>query len=165
MAMIGNIYKLEKQLSNKNLDIVFDYFKQALEEGSEVYKRVFSLSSGSFEKVLLANDIFVYEQVDYTKKRDECFIESHKKYIDFQLILDGVEAMEYIDIDKLKIDTPYDTSKDLVTYHMVDDTSKFIMRKGDLAIYFPDDGHVGLSKYKDECIIHKVVVKLPVEHY
>lgn len=165
MAIIGNLYKIEKQLTDINLNVVFDYFKQALNKNSSIHKRIFGLPLDSFEKVTLENGILAFEQVAVTKDRKECFIESHKKYIDFQLILDGVEAMEYIDIDKLKIDTSYDTSKDLVTYHMVENTSKFVMEKGDLAIYFPDDGHVGLSKYKDKCIIHKVVVKLPVELY
>ena len=50
---------------------------------------------------MITDNIFALEQVFYTKDRKECFIESHKKYIDFQLILSGNEQMEYIDIDKL----------------------------------------------------------------
>lgn len=40
--------------------------------------------------------------------------------------------MEYIDIDKLKIYTPYD----LITDHMANNTSGFVMEKSDLALYF-----------------------------
>ena len=165
MAIIGNLYKLEKQLSEKNLSIVFDYFKTALDSSSDVHKRIFNSPVGSFEKLSLTDDVFALEQVFYTKNREECFIESHKKYIDFQLILEGVEEMEYIDIDKLKVDMPYDASKDLITYKMVDNTSKFVLQKADLAVFFPDDAHIGLPMYKEKSLVYKTVIKLPIELY
>lgn len=165
MAIIGNLFKLEKQLSDKNLKAVFEYFKQALDSNSEVNKRIFSLPAGSFEKVPLTDGIFALEQVFYTKDREECFIESHKKYIDFQLVLQGTEEMEYIDIDKLSVDKSYDDSKDLITYKLVDNTSKFVLQKADLAIFFPDDGHIGLPMHKEKSLVYKTVIKLPIELY
>lgn len=165
MAILGNIYKLEKQLKNKSLNAVFEYFKQALDENSDIHKRIFSLPPGSFEKVPLTDDIFALEQVFYTKNREECFIESHKKYIDFQLILSGNEQMEYIDIDKLEVDRDYDKQKDLITYRLVSNTSKILLQDNDLAIFFPDDAHIGLPKYKESELVYKTVIKLPVELY
>ena len=114
MAIIGNLYKLEEFLNKKNLDIVFNYFKEAVDKNSDIHKRIFNLHVGSFEKVNITEDIFALEQVFYTKDRENCFIESHKKYIDFQLILRGNEQMEYIDIDKLKIENSYNEKKDLI---------------------------------------------------
>jgi YhcH/YjgK/YiaL family protein len=165
MAIIGNIYKLEKFLKNKKLDIVFDYFKQAIDKNNNIHKRIYNLPVGSFERVDLQDDIFALEQVFYTKDREECFIESHKKYIDFQLILSGTEQMEYIDIDKLDIDKEYDEDKDLITYKMVDNTSRFLLEKNDLAIFFPDDGHIGLPKYGKPELVYKTVIKFPMELY
>jgi len=163
MAIIGNIYKLEKFLEDKNLNIVFDYFKQSINKDSEVHKRIFSLPVGAFEKINITDDIFALEQVFYTKERKDCFIESHKRYIDFQLILSGNEQMEYIDIDKLKVENYYDKEKDLITYIMVDNTSKFLLQENDLAIFFPDDGHIGLPKYNDSKLCYKTVIKFPIE--
>lgn len=165
MAIIGNIKKIEKFLEDKDLKIVFDYFKQAIDKNSEVHKRIFSSPVGTFEKVNICDDIFALEQVFYTKNREDCFIESHKKYIDFQLILLGNEQMEYIDIDKLEIDKNYDEKKDLITYKLVDNTSKFLLQDNDLAIFFPDDAHIGLPKYKEPELVYKTVIKLPVELY
>lgn len=162
MAIIGNIYKLENFLKDKNLDIVFDYFKQAIDNNSDIHKRIYDLPVGSFEKVNITDDIFALEQVFYTKDREECFIESHQKYIDFQLILSGNEQMEYVDIDKLQIDNEYDEEKDLITYELVDNTSKFLLQKNDLAIFFPDDGHIGLPKFIDKELVYKTVIKLPI---
>jgi len=165
MAIIGNVYKLESFLKNQNLEVVFDYFKQSLDEHSAVHKRIFNLPVGSFEKINLSKNIFALEQVFYTKERKECFIESHKKYIDFQLVLSGREQMEYIDISKLKIYECYDEEKDLITYKFVDNTSKFLLENEDLAIFFPDDGHIGLPKFKDSELVYKTVIKVPMEIY
>ena len=163
MAIIGNIYKLEKFLDNKNLNIIFDYFKEALNPNSHIHKRIYSLHAGSFEKVPITDYIFALEQVFYTKDRELCFIESHRKYIDFQLILSGNEQMEYVDIDKLEIETSYDQEKDLIVYKFTDNTSKFLLQKEDLAIFFPDDAHIGLSKFEDSELVYKTVIKLPIE--
>ena len=165
MAIIGNLYKLEEFLNRENLHIVFNYFKEAINKNSDTHKRIFSLPVGSFEKVKITKDIFALEQVFYTKERESCFIESHKKYIDFQLILSGNEQMEYIDINKLEIENSYDEKKDLITYKLVDNTSKFLLQENDLAIFFPDDAHIGLSKYKGPELVYKTVIKLPLDLY
>lgn len=163
MAIIGNIYKLEQFLQEKNLEVVFEYFKEALDVQSEVHKRLLSLNAGAFEKYSITEDIFALEQVFYTKRREECFIESHRKYIDFQLIVSGIEQMEYVDIDKLEIENEYDAHKDLITYKLAQKTSKFLLQSGDLAIFFPDDAHIGLPKYEVSELVHKTVIKLPIE--
>jgi len=163
MAIIGNFFKLKEQFKDKNLDIVFKYFSQAIDKNSLINKRIYSLPIGSFERVNISDNIFALEQVFYTKDRKKCFIESHKKYIDFQLILSGIEQMEYIDIDKLTVDKKYDENNDLITYKFTDKTSKFLLEDNDLAIFSPEDGHVGLAKYLDSTLVHKTVVKLPVE--
>ena len=165
MAIIGNLYKLEEFLNKKNLDIVFNYFKEAVNKNSDIHKRIFNLPVGSFEKVNITEDIFALEQVFYTKDRENCFIESHKKYIDFQLILSGNEQMEYIDIDKLKIENSYNEKKDLITYKLVDNTSKFLLQENDLAIFFPDDAHIGLPQFKTSELVYKTVIKLPISNW
>lgn len=165
MAIIGNIYKLEEFLSKKNLDVIFNYFKEAINKNSNTHKRILNLPIGSFEKVNITENIFALEQVFYTKDRESCFIESHKKFIDFQLILKGTEQMEYIDIDKLEIEKNYDEEKDLITYKLVDNTSKFLLQKNDLAIFFPDDAHIGLPQFKTSELVYKTVIKLPLELY
>jgi len=165
VACIGNIYKLEKFLDNKKLAVVFEYFKEAINPNSNTHKRIFSLPIGAFEKYYITDDIFAIEQVFYTKEREECFIESHKNYIDFQLILSGKEQMEYIDIDKLEIEEEYDEEKDLIIYKFVDHTSKFLLEADDLAIFYPDDAHIGLPQYKTSELVYKTVIKFPVKMY
>lgn len=71
--------------------------------------------------------------------------------------------MGYIDIDKLQVDAPYSKTKDLITYKMQENFSKFVLEPQDMALFFPEDGHIGLTKYKTESLIRKVVVKVPIE--
>ncbi|MGE4511073.1 MAG: YhcH/YjgK/YiaL family protein [Sulfurimonadaceae bacterium] len=163
MAIIGNIYKLERFLKEKNLEVVFKYLKEALDAKSKVHHRIFSLNAGAFEKLAITENIFALEQVFYTKHKEECFIESHRKYIDFQLILSGSEQMEYVDIDKLEVENSYDENKDLITYKLTEMTSKFLLQSGDLAIFFPDDAHIGLPMFQESNLVHKTVIKLPIE--
>ncbi len=162
MAIIGNIKKIEKLFADKNLSVVFKYFNEALDVNSKIHQRIFNLPVGAFEKIDITNNIFALEQVFYTKNREDCFIESHKRYIDFQLVLSGNEQMEYIDIDKLEIKTAYNEEKDLITYKQANNTSKFLLQPGDLAIFFPDDAHMGLPKFEKPELVYKTVIKLPI---
>lgn len=162
MAIIGNIYKLQKQLKDKNLASVFEYFLHSLNKDHEVNKRIFNLKAGSFEKVNITENIFALEQVFYTKDRQDCFFESHERYIDFQLILSGNEQMEYIDIDKLNVKDKYNKQKDLITYKLANNSSKFLLQKEDLAIFFPDDAHMGQAKVNSSELVYKTVIKLPI---
>lgn len=165
MAIIGNLYKIEEFLSDKKLDVVFEYFRKALDRKSDVHSRILGRPLGAFEKVKITDEIFALEQVYYTKEREQCFIESHRKYIDFQLIVRGNEQMEYIDVDKLEIDCCYDEVKDLIKYKMTDITSKFLLQEHDIAIFFPDDAHIGLPKVDHPELVYKTVIKLPMELY
>ena len=89
MAVIGNIYQLRQQLHKNKLDVVFDYLEASLNKNTAVSKRIKDYEIGAFERVdIVGQEIFALEQVFMTKSRENCFFESHLKYIDFQLILE-----------------------------------------------------------------------------
>ena len=162
MALIGNINQIEKLMRFKEADKIFSYFKDALDQDSAVWQRIKALPAGSFEKVAITDEIFAIEQVFYTKDRTECFFETHRNYVDFQLLLQGTEQMEHCYSDKLEIKHGYDPAKDLIVYNMTELASKFVMERGDLAIYDIYDAHMGLGRFGEPCLVHKTVVKLPV---
>ena len=165
MAIVGNLYKLEKHFENVRLNPVFDYLKLATDMSSSVYKKLFSLPVGSFEKHILDDGIISFLQVDYTKELSKCFIESHRRYVDFQLLVVGSEEMGYIDIDNLTISKPYDVDADLIVYNMKNQFSRFVMESESLAIFFPEDGHIGLARYQENTLIRKVVLKVPIDFF
>jgi len=163
MAIIGKIEHLQQRLNYPHLQHVFTYLSKALNTKSDIHKKLFNLPIDSFEKIPLEKETFAFLQVAITKHIKYCFIESHQKYVDFQLIVEGIEEMHYIDTSKLTVDAPYDKSKDLSTYKPHSHTSKFLLESGDLAVFFPEDGHIGLSMYKEPSLIRKVVIKVPLE--
>ena len=104
-------------------------------------------------------------EVDKINKKTFSFQRDYKKYVDFQLIISGVEQMEYVDIDKLIVKKPYEVSNDLIVYEPFDKTSKIVMERGDLAVYFPDDAHIGMPKYQNSSLVYKTVVKVPLNYF
>lgn len=166
MAVIGALSQIEKLFNSKELKVVFDYLKEAAMTDSTVHKRIFSKSAGYFERLDLSRDVFALEQVYYTKDRKDCFFESHKKYIDFQLHLGGIEQMEWVDVNRLNVKNEYDVVKDLIIYRTIDETSKIVMHSNQMAIYFPEDGHMGLPAYDEKAdLVYKTVVKFPLSMF
>lgn len=96
----------------------------------------------------------------FGKEKSEAVIETHKKYIDIQLPLLGVEKIGWKAGSELREESvPYDEEKDIAFY--IDRPTAFTkIYPGQFAIYFPEDGHApGIGQGN----IRKVVVKIPVE--
>lgn len=163
MAVFGSIDKVREIFKGGQFGQVFDYFYEALDKNSETGGRIFSLQPGSFVKYQINDTIFAMEQSFYTKQRENCFFESHRDYVDFQLVLSGREQMECSDIDRLAVSLPFNPEKDLIKYELPGTASKFVMERGDMAVYAPYDAHMGLGMCGESCLVYKTVVKLPVE--
>ena len=96
----------------------------------------------------------------FGKPKAETSIETHKKFIDIQFPLLGVEKIGWKPGDQLlEAAAPYNEEKDLAFY--VDKPTAFTkIYPGQFAIYFPEDGHApGIGQGN----IRKVVIKIPVE--
>lgn len=95
----------------------------------------------------------------FGKEKAEAAIETHKKFIDIQLPLLGVEKIGWKPGDQLQEESvPYNEEKDIAFY--VDKPTAYTkIYPGQFAIYFPEDGHApGIG----EGNIRKVVIKIPV---
>ena len=94
------------------------------------------------------------------KDKNDAAIETHKKYIDIQLPLLGVEKIGWKPGCELQEESiPYDEAKDIAFY--VDRPTAYTkIYPGQFAVYFPEDGHApGIG----EGNIRKVIVKVQVE--
>lgn len=146
-----------------NNGIILDYIASVF-ENSENRKRIFSLSLGTFERYYFHETLFALEQVFITKARNECFWETHQRYIDIQIMIDGIEQMEHSYASKLAIQNPYDPLKDLVVYEDNVKSTKIVLETGDIAIFFPEDAHMGLPMFDGlPSKVYKTVIKLPIE--
>lgn len=94
------------------------------------------------------------------KEKSEAAIETHKKYIDIQFPLLGVEKIGWKPGDQLLQESiPYNEEDD-ITFYIDKPTAYTKIYPGQFAIYFPEDGHApGIG----QGCIRKVVIKIPAK--
>ena len=165
MAVFGSLSAVRAQLAHDlRFKAAFDYVGEALAAGSAVHRRIGGVAVGSTDRHELAGGGFALEQAYLAKPRAEAFLESHRKYIDVQLIVAGVERMEVIDISRLTVSQAYLAERDLIKYTDTTATSHLLMNPGNVAIFFPADGHLStLLPEAGPVLVRKSVVKVPVE--
>ena len=164
MAIFGKLTDLQKQFGNINeLDLVFSYLRQAITNNTEVNTRICSMNQDQYEKIEITSEIFAIEQSYYTRQSEESLFESHIKYIDIQFLISGEETIEVVHTDLLEVDSEYNKEGDYSLYKVNPDSSKIIMKNGDLSILFPEDGHMpGLKSGNKSQRVFKTVVKVPL---
>ncbi len=89
--------------------------------------------------------------------RDGARLEAHRKYIDIQCTLSGVDVMGWRALeDCSQLGMAYDESRDVMFYDDRPDTW-LIVPAGHFAIFYPEDVHAPLA---GEGPLHKVVMKI-----
>jgi len=162
MAIFSNIETVKQQLISKKFDIALKYLHSAYRLNTKENKRLYALDVGAFRKVELDDNNFALEQVYYTKDRKDCFFESHREYIDVQFILEGEEYIEVANIYNLIIESQYDKNIDLIKYKETNDSSILKLKKGDIAVFFPEDAHMPCIKVDNKVKVVKTVVKVKI---
>ena len=165
MAIFGPFTTVRAQSSaDLRFAAAHRYLADLLDPNSPAHRRLHQIAVGVTERIDLAGGSFALEQVYLAKPRADVFLESHRKYIDVQLILSGTERMEVIDISRLTVEQPYLAERDLVKYADTASTSYLRMEAGNVAIFFPVDGHLStLLPEAGSVLVRKSVVKVPVE--
>lgn len=109
------------------------------------------------------NDEFYYNVIEYetTSEKNKLF-ESHRKYVDIQLLLDGVEMMQVADMIRLEEKDKYDAEKDVVLYSASDISTSTILRPGSVMILYPHDAHRSIALLGSSCIVKKIVGKVMI---
>lgn len=99
-------------------------------------------------------------ETDINKKKQ---YESHRKYVDIQLLVSGEELMQVTDVTGLRVVSSYDESKDCVFYAPNDNDSGIYLRPGSVLVLYPKDGHRSLGFGPKSCKVKKIVGKVTVE--
>ncbi len=104
--------------------------------------------------------VFAMHQEYNTKPRAQGFWESHRKYIDIQYVVSGVEHMGFANLQQLT-NGEYDASKDLI---MHEGSGSFVLLPaGMFTLLFPADAHMPQIAVESPHAVKKVVVKVAVE--
>lgn len=153
--------KLQNSSLTKDIQFCIDYAGKNRE-------KILSLENGSYD--VDYNGIKMNVGKYFTKKENDKFWESHKRYLDVQIMIDGSERVAFNDIRNMKEKSFY-PERDLV---ILEGNKLFdiVIENGDVLVFFPNDVHkpeldILDSENEEECenkkkIITKVVFKIEI---
>ena len=94
-----------------------------------------------------------------TIENSDAKFEAHRRYADIQLVVSGVERIDYHVIDGLAETVAYNPDKDIV-FFAHGPGSQLILEANDFAIFFPQDAHAPKLSVAAPQPVLKVVVKV-----
>lgn len=163
MAIFGPFSTVRGQLRlDPRFSAAFAYAAEALQPGSAAAARIGGLAAGVTGRIELGGGAFALEQAYLPKVRAEGFFESHRKFIDVQIIVAGEELMEVMEISRLVATMDYNPERDLIKYSAGADASVLRLSAGEGAVFFPEDGHMPSLQWRGPGLVRKTVVKVPV---
>ena len=150
------ITNVNNEIQNKSLakDIRF-----CIEFAKKNENKILSLVNGSYD--VGYNNIKMNLGKYFTKSENEKFWESHKKYLDVQIMINGTEKVAINDIRDMEVKS-FDEEKDL-TILEGDKAFDIIMKTGDVLVFFTNDVHkpeLNVSENDNSGNIRKIVTKV-----
>jgi YhcH/YjgK/YiaL family protein len=116
---------------------------------------VLSLALGRHD--LDGDRLFALVQEYPTKPVAECRWEAHRRYCDVQFVARGVERIGVVNIERMRVDQPYDSDRDVAFFAGEGD---FItLHAGAFAIFAPQDVHMPCLTVGESQPIRKIVLK------
>lgn len=148
------------------IDNISDYFDELplLKKVSDFVDKFNknNLSDGTYE--IDGKRVFAMVQSYRTKQQTpEMMFEAHKKYIDLQYIVNGIEKIRWASLDKVDlVEEKYSSGGDIAFYEG-DAMFDFTLTKNTFLLLYPSDAHLpGLSADKD-VNVRKIVFKIQLE--
>ena len=148
------------------IDNISDYFEELpllkkVEDFVVDFKNG-KLADGTYE--IDGKRVFAKVQSYRTRQQThEMMFEAHKKYIDLQYIVNGIEKIRWARLDSVDlVEEKYSTGGDIAFYEG-DAMFDFTLTKGTFLLLYPEDAHLpGLSAQKD-VNVRKIVFKIQVD--
>lgn len=132
-------------------------FKRAFEHIRQMDTE--TIPTGRYE--LDGENMYVLVQEYNTKLQEEGKWEAHRRYIDLQYVVRGIEGMGYANIHHLQ-QGEYDAAKDFLSLFGKGDLVK--LKSGCFILLFPEDAHMpSLAIGKPEPA-EKIAIKIAVEN-
>ncbi len=157
----GALREFSEWLVSPKID--FENIKQRIKK-AVTYLSNLTISEKDAGKKIIVDDKFFYTIQSYnTKPEGECILESHKRYVDIQLMIHGKEIIDIVDISRLVPKEKYNYEKDVIYWHIPDIMARTSLIAGDCIVLYPENAHRG-SISSDECShVIKVVGKVCIE--
>lgn len=164
MALFGPLATIRRQLPDlPGFAAALDHAAAALDPASPVHRRIAGIAIDGTDRVELGGGVFALEQA-YLSKPDtpDARWESHRRYIDVQVVVAGEELMEVTGTAGLAVAEDLTPGKDLIFYRPWGPGSRLRVAAGGVAVFFPDDAHRPSLAFGSPAPVRKVVVKVPV---
>lgn len=129
------------------LDIGLDYLSKAI-------------SDQSFGTVEICDDVKATISEYTTKEINENGFETHRRYIDIQMPLYGLERIDYMSEEPLKETKPYNEDNDIAFCFSESKPVELTIGNGYFAIFFPQDGHMPQLCVDEPELIKKLTLKV-----
>ncbi len=163
MAIFGTVPTLRAQLARPDhFAAAFHYLAQAMDPTSAVAARIRAVPEGETRRVELAGGAFALEQAYRTKPAAEGRFEAHRAHVDLQAILEGNEVMDVTRADLLTVSEDFKEGGDVCFFDNPAEASRWIVRPGEVAVFFPIDAHKPSLQLTESELVYKTVVKVPV---
>jgi YhcH/YjgK/YiaL family protein len=95
-----------------------------------------------------------------TKPLNEGKLEAHRKYIDIQFLLSGVELIGYAPLTGLTVAEDYNPQKDIAFFNAPNEITKVKLEPGLFCVLFPHDAHLPCRQLAGPADVRKVVIKV-----
>lgn len=163
MAVFGSLATVRAQLAGSPaFAAAFDYVARCLDASADEHRRIQAVPVDTTERVELGGGLFALEQAYRAKPRADGRWESHRAYIDVQVIVAGEELMELTDVRDLRVADDHTPGRDVLFYQPFDAGSVLRAHAGAVAVFFPVDAHKPSLAVNAPALVRKTVVKVPV---
>jgi YhcH/YjgK/YiaL family protein len=165
----GDVWRLRNIIAERGISMITQNIKNAylyyglgerLAKGLKYLEQTdFSgMAPGKYE--IDGSDVFALVQKYDSKPISQGKWEAHRKYIDIQFIVKGVEQIGYANLDSLEVIQEYDAERDCLL--LQGKGNMFECNSGTFAIFDPQDAHMPCIAVRDPEPVKKVVVKVRV---
>lgn len=144
--------------SNENLNRYPKVLQEVITYVKENFKEIQNMENGRYE--IDGDNIFMQVMDAQTQSLEERKIESHRKYIDVQVVLCGKEILGFgVANENLEIVEEIE-ERDIIFYKALENETLIKATEGCFNIFFPDDIHRPGVLYDEAMVIKKAVVKV-----
>ena len=133
---------------NPRINHAFSYIHQA---------DLSAISVGKYE--IDGENIYAMVQEYYTKPKEQCLWEAHRRYIELQYVIQGVEQIGFANTSRLN-HGEYDASKDFLP--LFGEGDFLTLHKGNFVIFMPEDAHMPGIVFDSPNPVKKIVIKISV---
>lgn len=132
--------------------------RQAVEYMGELI--VPGLANGTYEASDWLTVTVKHVDTDHESNRK---LESHRRNIDIQWVIDGEEAIGIADVAALSTEEPYDPENDVAFWKSKPNMTKVVLKKGSYAILYPKDAHMPCIATSEPDTIRVAIGKVRID--